>query len=74
MEELRKWPKGQKLTINEAGNLVSLSGVQWSRMENGHRNVAALKVMDVEAVTGISRHVLRPDIFGTDAPGKEVNS
>lgn len=32
------------------------------------RRVPAGRVLDVEAVTGVSRHDLRPDIFGPPAP------
>jgi DNA-binding transcriptional regulator YdaS (Cro superfamily) len=36
----------------------------WSRWENGHRQVPAERVLDIERLTGISRHDLRPDVFG----------
>lgn len=64
MEQLRSWRKAKGITATEAGALIEVSGVQWTRIENGSRSVAAEKVLDVERVTGISRHVLRPDVFG----------
>lgn len=36
-----------------------------------HKGVPAQRVLAVERITGISRHVLRPDIFGP-APGQEA--
>ncbi|PBC23502.1 MULTISPECIES: helix-turn-helix domain-containing protein [unclassified Mesorhizobium] len=70
MEQLRDWRKAKGISTTEAGALIEVSGVQWSRMENGSRSVAADKVLDVERVTGVSRHHLRPDIFGP-APSSE---
>ena len=39
------------------GNLTSQAVSQWNR-------VPPARVLDIEALTGISRHELRPDIFG----------
>lgn len=58
--------------VREAGGVVALSkalGIthnaiySWKRIPPG-------RVLDIERVTGISRHDLRPDIFGP-SPEKE---
>jgi len=63
MNKLRTWRKAQKITAAEAGAKIGVSSVQWFRMETGDRAVAADKVLQVEAMTGIPRTELRPDIF-----------
>lgn len=63
MNKLRTWRKAQKITAAEAGSRIGVSSVQWFRMETGERAVAADKVLQVEAMTGIPRTELRPDIF-----------
>lgn len=67
MEKLRTWRQSVGLSAEEAGRLIGVSNVQWGRIENGVRQVAADKVLEVERVTGISRHELRPDVFGERA-------
>lgn len=64
MNTLREWRKEKNLSATEAGELIGVSRVQWFRMETGVRSVAGDKVLTLEEITGISRHVLRPDIFG----------
>lgn len=65
MIQLKTWRKAQGLSAEEAGKLIGVSRVQWFRMESGARAVAADKVIEIERITGISRHVLRPDVFGS---------
>lgn len=60
MEHLRAWLNAERGRRSElAAKLCITSGAlsQWSQ-------VPADRVMAVEALTGISRHVLRPDVFG----------
>lgn len=64
MEKLREWRRAQGKTLDEAGALIGVTGVQWHRYETGTRRVASDKAILVEDVTGISRHDLRPDVFG----------
>jgi len=67
MEKLRSWRKAKGISIDDAGKLVGISGVQWHRYEAGTRRVSPEKVADVSRVTGIPPHELRPDladIFG----------
>lgn len=50
----------------KAGGVVALSrelGIKHTAMYSWKR-VPAERVADIERVTGISRHELRPDIFG----------
>lgn len=57
--------------INRAGGVVALAsklGItkgavsQWDRVPDVH-------VLAVEAESGVSRHLLRPDVFGPPPPG-----
>lgn len=55
----------KELLGGNAGIATKLTGLtpqavsQWKR-------VPAARVLDVEKLTGVSRHELRPDIFGTE--------
>lgn len=64
MEKLREWRHAQEKSLDEAGALIGVTGVQWHRYESGARKVAPDKALLVEEITGISRHELRPDVFG----------
>lgn len=48
---------GNAALANKLGGLTSQAVSQWKRVPAG-------RVLDVERVTGFSRHVLRPDVFG----------
>jgi DNA-binding transcriptional regulator YdaS (Cro superfamily) len=67
MNKLRTWRKANKISATEAGKRIGVGRVQWFRMETGERSVAADKVLLVEAMTGIPRQELRPDVFGESA-------
>lgn len=70
MEKIRTWRKAHKLSIEEAGELVGVSGVQWSRYETGKRRIPAENLKAVSEATGIPPHELRPDLAGlVAAPG-----
>lgn len=71
MEQLRDWRKAKGITIDEAGILVGVSGVQWHRYEAGTRRVSPDKVADVSRLTGIPPHELRPDLADIFSPSKE---
>jgi transcriptional regulator with XRE-family HTH domain len=64
MEKIRTWRKERKISIEAAGDLVGVSGVQWSRYETGKRRIPAENVHVISKVTGIPPHELRPDVFG----------
>jgi LmbE family N-acetylglucosaminyl deacetylase len=63
---LRKWRLDQRehRTLEAAGKLLGISAVQMLRLETGERKVPATRVLEVEAITGIPREILRPDVFG----------
>lgn len=60
---LKAWRISRKLTGTQAAALVGSSKPEWSRWEKG-RPIAGPRVLEFEALTGISRHILRPDIYG----------
>lgn len=67
MKSLFEWR--QKLpadyrSVRAAAKLLGVSASELCRYENGHRRVAAERAIEFERITGISRHVLRPDVFG----------
>lgn len=70
MDQLKQWRQNEGKSLIEAGALIGVTGVQWHRYESGTRRVAPDKAIDVERITGISRHELRPDIFGP-APAEQ---
>ncbi|WP_323012925.1 helix-turn-helix transcriptional regulator [Devosia sp.] len=74
MEKLKSWRIAEGLSLEGAGALLGISGVQWHRYEVGSRAIPHDRVLRMERITGISRHELRPDlsrIFVEGAPSKE---
>ncbi|MGN6772652.1 MAG: Cro/CI family transcriptional regulator [Rhizobiaceae bacterium] len=66
MEQLRTWLDGQRgrcVLLADALGITSGAISQWTQ-------VPPNRAIAVEHVTGISRHVLCPDVFGP-APKKE---
>lgn len=60
-------PRGERSKIASLLGITPGAVSQW-------RRVPAERVLDVERITGISRHDLRPDIYGpppTPAPARE---
>lgn len=60
MENLTQWlneERGRRGRLASDLNITSGALSQWTQ-------VPADRVIAVEAATGISRHVLRPDVFG----------
>jgi DNA-binding transcriptional regulator YdaS (Cro superfamily) len=67
MDALREWRQGlAEPTLEAAGKLLGISAVQMHRYETGQRRIPPTRVIEFEAITGISRFVLRPDVFRTD--------
>lgn len=67
MENVRAWRAKQALSLEEAGALVGVSGVQWHRYETGARRISLDKLPAIARLTGIAPQELRPDladIFG----------
>lgn len=60
---LHAWRTAQNYSPAKAAETVGVKRQTWWRWENGHSRVAFDKLEAVEAETGISRRVLRPDIF-----------
>lgn len=59
--ELAKDKAGGPAALAKAiGGVTSQAVSQW-------RKVPAERVLDVERITGVSRHKLRPDVFGARA-------
>lgn len=61
---LRAWRLSRQLTGLQVCAMIGVSKGEWSRWERGHRPIVATRVLEIEALTGVSRHVLRPDIYG----------
>ena len=76
MEALKKWreqlPPGLR-TLDAAGDLLGVTGVQMYRYERGLRRVPPEKVLAVSAITRIPPEVLRPDIVGPPRPLKRLH-
>lgn len=63
MEALKKYiaaKHGRQKQLAEALGINQTAISQW-------RQVPALRVLDVERITGISRHDLRPDLYPREA-------
>ena len=61
-----------EIAAEKAGGAVALSrelGIKHSSLHSWRR-VPAERVLDLERITGVSRHVIRPDVFGpaSEAP------
>jgi DNA-binding transcriptional regulator YdaS (Cro superfamily) len=64
MSKLKNW-RGDRRAEDVAAKL-RVTVAMWSRWETGSRQIPANRVLDIEALTGVSRHELRPDIFGPE--------
>lgn len=67
MNALLEWRKSLPKPMRSQEAVAKLFGVtkaQVSRYETGKRRVPPEKVAEIERITEISRHVLRPDVFG----------
>ena len=64
--------EGLEAAILKAGGqteLANLLGIRQSHISNGknrNKRVPAERVLDIERVTGVSRHELRPDLYPRD--------
>lgn len=68
---LKVWRSTAGRASEEVANEIGVTTAMWSRWETGNRQVPAERVLDIERITGISRHELRPDVFGPAAPSSE---
>lgn len=63
---LRAWRRAlppSQGTLVAAGRLLGVSKVEMWRWETGHRRIPPEKVPAVEAITGVPRELLRPDVY-----------
>jgi len=63
---LKTWRIGADRKPAEVAGDAGVTVAMWNRWENGTRQVPATRVVEIEALTGVSRHVLRPDVFGEE--------
>lgn len=63
MEQLRTWRNERGIKSEDAGKMVGVTGVQWTRYETGERSVSLFRLPLVSKVTGIPARDLRPDLF-----------
>lgn len=63
MNELTDWRKSQNLNANEAAAKLGVSRTQLFRLESGARLASPSCAKRIEAITGIPRSIIRPDIF-----------
>lgn len=61
---LKSWRTRVDRTADDVAKEVGVTLAMWSRWETGNRQIPAGRVLDIERITGISRHDLRPDVFG----------
>lgn len=61
---LKAWRKAANKNTEDAAREAGVTPAMWSRWENERRQVPAERVLDLERITGVSRHDLRPDVFG----------
>lgn len=71
MEKIRQWRASREISIEEAGRLVGVSGVQWHRYETGARQISSKRIAAVSRITGIPPVELRPDLADIFGPSKE---
>ena len=68
---IKTWRQRVNRSADEVAKEAGVTLAMWSRWETGSRQLPASRVLDIERITGISRHELRPDVFGP-APKSEA--
>lgn len=61
---LKSWRVEADKSVTDAAKAAGVTPAMWSRWENLKRPVPVERAIDLEEVIGISKHDLRPDIFG----------
>jgi transcriptional regulator with XRE-family HTH domain len=61
---LKTWREKAEFSVTEAAQAAGVTPAMWSRWENNKRDVPVERAIALEEVIGISKHDLRPDIFG----------
>ena len=67
---LKHYRKTERLTQVALGRRLGKDGSTIMRWERGLVAVPAEIVLDLERITGISRHDLRPDVYGPPITAK----
>jgi transcriptional regulator with XRE-family HTH domain len=60
---LRAYRKRHRMSADECGAKVGISGITWRSYENGHREVDADMALKIERELGIRPVLVRADIF-----------
>lgn len=68
---LKQWRSSANRSAEDVAKQLGVTVAMWSRWETGGRKVPAERVLEIERLTGVSRHALRPDVFGP-APSAEA--
>jgi len=61
---LKKWREEADKSVTDAAKAAGVTTAMWSRWENNRRLVPAERAVKLEGAIGVSRHDMRPDIFG----------
>jgi len=75
--DLKHWRIATGKSMEAAAAAAGVTAAMWSRWESGRRRVPAERVLELEQLTTVSRHLLRPDVFGplsTDAQCAETSA
>lgn len=67
---IKAWRQRVNRPAEDVATEAGVTLAMWSRWETGARQLPASRVLDVERITGISRHDLRPDVFGPAKQGE----
>ncbi len=68
MNTLTAYRIANSLTLESAAKMLGTSPGYLHDLEAGRRVPSPLRAVVIERLTGISRHVLRPDVFGPPVP------
>lgn len=72
MEPLREYLKAERGRARDLAIKLGVFQSSVSQWANGTSKVPAERVLEIEGITGVSRHALRPDIFGPAPTQAEV--
>ncbi|WP_286718300.1 YdaS family helix-turn-helix protein [Devosia sp. 63-57] len=61
---LKDWREKSRHGVESAARAIGVTAAMWSRWENGRRKIPAERCLEVERLTGVSRYILRPDVYG----------
>ena len=64
MQAIKQYRQAHNLTQRQLAEMLGVAPVTITHIESGRRKVSWEKAVEWEGLIGISRHELRPDIFG----------